>query len=128
MTTPRSDETAANVNSSQRDARSGSLQRMVRRWLESADALWNEATRCRNDGDIDTALTLEAKAMALRDCAADVNAAPAIVGTLYRAGTCSSEGIPRLCVQTTEAALRDAPWNLLYSEVRVILERDEHEA
>ena len=30
MTTPRSDETAADVNSSQRDARSGSLQRMVR--------------------------------------------------------------------------------------------------
>ena len=29
MTTPRTDETAANVNSSQRDARSGSLQRMV---------------------------------------------------------------------------------------------------
>ena len=31
MKKPRSDETAANVKSSQRDARSGSLQRMVRR-------------------------------------------------------------------------------------------------
>ena len=31
MTTPRSDETATNVNSSYRDARSSSLQRMVRR-------------------------------------------------------------------------------------------------
>ena len=31
MKTPRPDETAANVKSSQRDARSGSLQRMVRR-------------------------------------------------------------------------------------------------
>ena len=33
MTTPRPDETAANVKSSQRDARSGSLQRMVRRFV-----------------------------------------------------------------------------------------------
>ena len=31
MTTPRSEETAADVNSSQRDARNGSLQRMVSR-------------------------------------------------------------------------------------------------
>ena len=37
MTTPRSDETSADVKSSQRDARSGSLQRMVRRcgaWMK----------------------------------------------------------------------------------------------
>ena len=43
MKKPRTDETAANVKSSQRDARSGSLERMVRRrfiWEIVAYIVW----------------------------------------------------------------------------------------
>ena len=76
MTTPRPDETGASQNSSYRDTRSRSLQRMVRpRWLPCADALAQQMQmleKTRRKGAFGIAVDRDREAVRWQKCHAEI--------------------------------------------------------